>query len=147
MPPKRKQVKFNPLAFLDVHPFVRHTVVDKIYGCIVGSAMGDTIGLYTEFMTKAQSARILPDRKFQLVKPATELHPDYHRSEYAPSDTTSSMTLCSRSSCYRIRTLRNLRMDRRHRSGAANNTVLHLQLHACPINTSESCYVRIGESW
>lgn len=70
------------LAFLDTHPFVKQTVVDKIYGCIAGSALGDTIGLYSEFLTKAQSAVIYPKRKFQLVEPATELHPDGHRSTY-----------------------------------------------------------------
>jgi hypothetical protein len=74
------------LAFLDAHPLVRPAVIDKIYGCIIGSALGDTIGLYTEFMTKAQSAQVYADRQFRLVEPATELYPDSHRSEHFQLD-------------------------------------------------------------
>jgi hypothetical protein len=74
----------SPLAFLDTHAFVRAAVLDKIYGCIVGSALGDTIGLYTEFLSKAQSAEMYADRKFRLVEPATEFYLDNHRSEFYP---------------------------------------------------------------
>lgn len=73
--------KLNPLAFLDQHVFVRQAVIDKIYGCVVGSALGDTIGLYTEFLSKEQSAHVYPERKFQLVEPATELNVDGHRGQ------------------------------------------------------------------
>jgi hypothetical protein len=82
MPPQRKKTKVDYLGFLDAHPFVRETVVDRIYGCIIGSALGDTIGLYTEFMPKHECERIYKDRKFQLVEPATELYADGHRSEH-----------------------------------------------------------------
>jgi hypothetical protein len=59
MPPKRReQVRLDPLDYLHKHPFIRQTFVDKIYRCIIGSALGDTIGLYTEFLIKAQSAEI-----------------------------------------------------------------------------------------
>lgn len=67
------------LDFLNAHPFVHQSVLDKIYGCMIGSALGDTIGLYTEFLTKAQSAQVYPQPKFQLIEPATEFHPDSHR--------------------------------------------------------------------
>ncbi|WEW59728.1 hypothetical protein PRK78_005208 [Emydomyces testavorans] len=36
------------LDFLSLHPFVRTTVHDKIRGTIIGSALGDCIGLYTD---------------------------------------------------------------------------------------------------
>lgn len=35
------------MDFLELHPFVRSTVVDKVYGVMIGSALGDAIGLYT----------------------------------------------------------------------------------------------------
>lgn len=85
MPPKRKSPK-DELLFLNKHPFIQQTVVDRIHGCIVGSALEDTIGLYPEFLTKAESARIYPSRRFQLTEPLTEPHPDGHRSEYIELD-------------------------------------------------------------
>jgi hypothetical protein len=77
-----KKTKLDLFAHLDAHPFVRETVIDKIYGCIIGSALGDTIGLYTEFLSKAQSKQIYRNRKFQLIEPATELYFDSHRCEH-----------------------------------------------------------------
>ncbi|KAH8702710.1 ADP-ribosylglycohydrolase-domain-containing protein [Phaeosphaeriaceae sp. PMI808] len=82
MPPSH-EIDKPDLAFLDAHPFVRQTAVDKIYGCIIGSALGDTIGLYTEFMTKKQSEHCYKERKFQLVEPATEFYTDGHRSRFS----------------------------------------------------------------
>ncbi|KAH7351376.1 ADP-ribosylglycohydrolase-domain-containing protein [Pyrenochaeta sp. MPI-SDFR-AT-0127] len=67
---------------MDAHPFVHQMVMDKVYGCIIGSALGDTIGLYTEFLTKEQSAQVYPDPKFRLIEPATEFHPDSHRLRF-----------------------------------------------------------------
>ncbi|KAF2623228.1 ADP-ribosylglycohydrolase [Macroventuria anomochaeta] len=67
------------------HPFVTATTVDKIYGCIIGSALGDTIGLYTEFMSKRGSEHAYSTRQFSLVEPATEPYPDAHRSQFEPS--------------------------------------------------------------
>jgi hypothetical protein len=88
MTPAAEPVK--PLAFLDAHPFVRPALLDKIYGCIIGSALGDTIGLYTEFLSKKESARLYPSRYFQLTDPATEMNPDWHRSEHLPHDASPS---------------------------------------------------------
>jgi hypothetical protein len=69
------------LAFLDLHPFVRSAVVDKIYGCIIGSALGDTVGLYTEFLLRSTCEQAYPERRFQLVEPVTEWVGDSHRSK------------------------------------------------------------------
>ena len=35
------------LEFISVHPFVRSTAQDKVFGTVFGSALGDAIGLYT----------------------------------------------------------------------------------------------------
>ncbi|KAF2731520.1 ADP-ribosylglycohydrolase [Polyplosphaeria fusca] len=70
------------LDFLDSHPFVRQVVCDKVYGCIVGSALGDTIGLYTEFLPKHQCDMIYRTGKFSLVDPITEIYPDSHRNRF-----------------------------------------------------------------
>lgn len=81
----REEEQDYDLDFLKLHPFVRQTILDKIYGCVVGSALGDTIGLYTEFLPKQACESIYTKRKFQLVEPATEWYPDTHRSR--PNDT------------------------------------------------------------
>ena len=35
------------MEYLDHHPFVRQTAEDKALGVMIGSALGDSIGLYT----------------------------------------------------------------------------------------------------
>ncbi|KAF1992930.1 ADP-ribosylglycohydrolase [Amniculicola lignicola CBS 123094] len=72
------------LGFLKLHPFIRDTVVDKIYGCMIGSALGDTIGLYTEFLPKHACETIYKERKFTLVNPVTEWYSDTHRNRFEP---------------------------------------------------------------
>lgn len=80
--PPQPAVPSRPdLDFLNAHPFVRSTVIDKIYGCLMGSALGDTIGLYTEFLPKQACESIYKERKFSLLEPVTEWHPDSHRSK------------------------------------------------------------------
>lgn len=71
----------SDLEFLDLHPFIRQNVLDKVYGCLLGSALGDTIGLYTEFLPKKACESIYKDRKFSLVEPVTEWYSDTHRSK------------------------------------------------------------------
>jgi hypothetical protein len=77
--PQEMETAEHDLSFLKAHPFVRSTVVDKSYGCIVGSALGDTIGLYTEFLPKFACADVYKERKFTLVGEATEWYGDNHR--------------------------------------------------------------------
>ncbi|KAI1958807.1 hypothetical protein LOZ58_004842 [Ophidiomyces ophidiicola] len=69
------------LHFLGLHPFVRSVVQDKIRGTIVGSALGDCIGLYTEFLSSKIAHDAYPEGKFQLVHPATAFRYDSHRSK------------------------------------------------------------------
>ena len=35
------------MEYLKLHPFVKQTVEDKALGVMIGSALGDSIGLYT----------------------------------------------------------------------------------------------------
>ncbi|KAK2794133.1 hypothetical protein FQN52_009215 [Onygenales sp. PD_12] len=69
------------LAFLALHPFVRATAHDKIKGTIVGSALGDCIGLYTEFLPKSLCIDAYPEKRFQLIDPPTEFRNDGHRKD------------------------------------------------------------------
>lgn len=86
------------LGFLDIHPFIREGVLDRVRGTIFGGALGDAVGLYTglwpethtpqklmqaEFLSKDLLRAAYPDRRFQLVDPATELRNDGHRSMYS----------------------------------------------------------------
>lgn len=75
---------WSAMDFLNYgHPFIRQTVIDKVHGCIIGSALGDTIGLYTEFLSKKTSESFYKDRKFSLVEPVTQCYSDPHRSRFA----------------------------------------------------------------
>jgi hypothetical protein len=117
----RKKVKKSPLAFLDLNSFIPQVVEDKIYDCIIGSALRDTISLYTEFSNKKQSDGIYFGRKFQFVEPATELYPDSHRCKYQSS--FNDIKLICHSSLYAMR------LDRRHRSSTAHHHVISAQLY------------------
>ena len=48
------------MDFLDLHPFVRSTAQDKAIGAIIGAALGDSIGLYTEFLPRTECLRTYP---------------------------------------------------------------------------------------
>ncbi|EZF60793.1 hypothetical protein H112_06264 [Trichophyton rubrum D6] len=70
------------LDFVSTHPFVKATLQDKIRGVIFGSALGDCIGLYTEFLSKKIAEDAYPQGRFQLVDPATKFRNDGHRNKF-----------------------------------------------------------------
>ncbi|KAK6359812.1 hypothetical protein TWF696_000949 [Orbilia brochopaga] len=72
------------------------TLIDKIKGIAAGNALGDTIGLYTEFLNSEQAAAAYPKPSFRLTEPTTPLHVDRHRARFeerAWTDDTDQMLL------------------------------------------------------
>jgi ADP-ribosylglycohydrolase len=63
---------------------------DSIVGCLVGSALGDAVGLYTEFLSGDMSAAAYPSRKFVLSpeSQATPFRRDSHRGPHRPGEWT-----------------------------------------------------------
>lgn len=63
---------------------------DSIIGCLFGSALGDAIGLYTEFLSEEQCIQAYPSKSFTLSPKtkATKLHPDNHRDPHQPGEWT-----------------------------------------------------------
>lgn len=76
------------MEYLNLHPFVRSTVVDKALCVMVGSALGDAVGLYTEFLPKELARKAYPDGNFSLLPPLTEFHGDTHRDKSEAGDWT-----------------------------------------------------------
>lgn len=66
------------------------TVSDRVVGCLVGSALGDAIGLYTEFLSRTKSEAAYPSRKFKLspADDATRFLADHHRSPHLTGEWT-----------------------------------------------------------
>ncbi len=64
------------------HPFIKNTIHDKLIGTIFGSAIGDCVGLYTEFLSKDLACKSYPDRKFSLLEPVTPFRYDSHRNKF-----------------------------------------------------------------
>lgn len=63
---------------------------DSIIGCLFGSALGDAIGLYTEFLSAELSEQAYPTRSFTFIPPseATKLRSDNHRDPHQPGEWT-----------------------------------------------------------
>ncbi|KAJ6586442.1 ADP-ribosylglycohydrolase-domain-containing protein [Mycena vulgaris] len=58
-------------------------ILDRAEGALFGSALGDAIGIYTEFMTSGQALEAYgPNPTFSLVEPETEFHIDTHRCRF-----------------------------------------------------------------
>ncbi|KAJ6624155.1 ADP-ribosylglycohydrolase-domain-containing protein [Mycena sp. CBHHK59/15] len=72
--------------------------LDKAVGALIGLALGDAIGIYTEFMTapQAQEAYGSGSPIFSLVPPETKLHHDTHR---CVPFRNCKLTLCWSFSC------------------------------------------------
>lgn len=68
-------------AVNDPLPLAKSTMYDKAFGALIGSALGDCIGLYTEFMSKAEANDRYPSSKFSLT-PHTPMYPDAHRKRF-----------------------------------------------------------------
>ncbi|KAK0724896.1 ADP-ribosylglycohydrolase-domain-containing protein, partial [Lasiosphaeris hirsuta] len=56
------------------------SIQDRVVGTLVGSALGDTIGLYTEFLSAATSLSTYPSRTFTLLPTPTPMKIDLHRA-------------------------------------------------------------------
>ncbi|KAF4612462.1 hypothetical protein G7Y89_g15615 [Cudoniella acicularis] len=77
------------LNFLKLHPFIRATAHDKAIGTIVGAALGDSIGLYTEFLPRTECHRAYPSGKFSLLEAGkTPFRADSHRDKFDAGDWT-----------------------------------------------------------
>ncbi|KAH8199360.1 hypothetical protein TruAng_006492 [Truncatella angustata] len=67
---------------------------DRVTGVLVGAALGDAIGLYTEFLSAEHSAFFYPARQFILApdgydgKGPTRFRVDTHRMKHLPGDWT-----------------------------------------------------------
>jgi hypothetical protein len=65
------------------------SIHDKLRGCIVGGALGDAVGLFTEFLDANQALALYgPTPRFKLLSPAppgsglTTIHCDRHRAMF-----------------------------------------------------------------
>ncbi|KAJ7191927.1 ADP-ribosylglycohydrolase-domain-containing protein [Mycena pura] len=58
-------------------------ILDRAEGALFGSALGDTIGIYTEFMTADQAVEAYGSSpSFSLISPETKFHNDTHRCRF-----------------------------------------------------------------
>ncbi|KAL2132949.1 hypothetical protein VTI74DRAFT_3139 [Chaetomium olivicolor] len=70
-------------------PLLLSLLHDRVAGVLIGSALGDAIGLYTEFLTAAHCAEAYPARRFTLAGPnPTPFKLDSHRAPKEPGHWT-----------------------------------------------------------
>lgn len=69
---------------------IKAALHDRILGCLFGSALGDAIGLYTEFLSTDMAVHSYTDRKFTLLPKdqATQFRHDSHRAPHLPGEWT-----------------------------------------------------------
>ncbi|KAL1409345.1 hypothetical protein Q8F55_003327 [Vanrija albida] len=78
-------VPLDPSALLAA---ARATLHDRAVGVLVGSALGDAVGLYTEFLPKKRIDAEYPTRTFSLLPNPTPFARDMHRLKHAPGEWT-----------------------------------------------------------
>ena len=68
----------------------KSTIHSRILGTLYGSALGDAIGLYTEFLSADLSLKAYPSRSFTLYprSEATPFRRDHHRNPHHPGEWT-----------------------------------------------------------
>lgn len=72
-----------------LHPLAREALISKCLGSLIGSALGDAIGLYTEFLPKTACQTAYPSRNFSLLPESlTSFRDDSHRDKFKPGDWT-----------------------------------------------------------
>ena len=71
---------------------MKDSVKDKIVGCLYGQAVGDALGLGTEFMSKDEVKRNYPNG----LSEYSQIVQDYHRKRWDKGDWTddTDMMLC-----------------------------------------------------
>lgn len=74
----------------DIEALAKETIHDRIIGCLFGSALGDAIGLYTEFLSGHTSSITYPSQKFVLYPESevTLFRRDAHRNPHRPGEWT-----------------------------------------------------------
>lgn len=73
-----------------IEALAKETIHDRVIGCLFGSALGDAIGLYTEFLSGQMSSIAYPSRKF-VLHPESEVtlfRRDAHRNPHRPGEWT-----------------------------------------------------------
>lgn len=80
---------------------LRVLLADRVVGALIGSALGDAIGLYTEFLSASESEEAYPHKRFILSpsNPQDQVEPtpfklDHHRAPHTPGDWTDDTDHC-----------------------------------------------------
>ncbi|EAA29267.1 ADP-ribosylglycohydrolase [Neurospora crassa] len=83
---------------------LRVLLADRVVGALIGSALGDAIGLYTEFLSAAESEKAYPHKRFVLSTVSspnsqdqagpTSFKVDHHRAPHTPGDWTDDTDHC-----------------------------------------------------
>jgi ADP-ribosylglycohydrolase len=85
----------TPLTIMaSAHLHITDTLHDRILGIIIGSALGDTIGLYTEFMSSRNAHRVYPTGVFTLYPTPTPFFHDRHRGKFFEGRWTDDTDHC-----------------------------------------------------